>query len=634
MSARSLFTVNSETSLLSAQESKYFVINAEERTITPPASFKNFGVTSDENSKRVYFECPRVVGDNLDLTTLALRINFQNAKGEKDSYIVEDVTIDGDLIHFSWLLSRKCTRYNGALIFIVCAVKTDAEGVIKNEWNTTTCSGSVLTGLEVDAPEIPEDTTDLVSQLLDIVNSSIESAQDAAAETLEIIKTAEAEALDNIAASLDPTLKESGKAADAKAVGDELETKADALICSAAGFSIVVSDSAESTLKGLTVYGKTTQDGTPTPDAPIDLVSVESPTVSVYGRNLVDIDSMLNDQLIKNTDGTYTLTKNGTGSLRFSARFECNLPKGVYSLSVGNVSGTEETVRVALTYSNGSEAAIVVPKIINAEDSIVKIGLYIPADREDGAYTTFSNLVLMSGEAVAEYEPYKEEQSLALPYSLHGIPVDSGGNYTDEQGQQWICDEVDLERGVYVQRVYSYAVTGSEIMHDNGLDEVAEAGNIRVEINGLNLPQPISENNIGLCTHYNYRVTNKTPISCWVHDHVNTGYGRLRFVETLVNFPTLADFISFAKAQYDAGKPITIFYAILTPLETALTEDEIADYKTLLTNAPNTTLLNSHNAYMALKYAADIDKYISGHYVPLSQYLALEERVAALEGVQ
>lgn len=43
--------------------------------------------------------------------------------------------------------------------------------------------------------------------------------------------------------------------------------------------------------------------------------------------------------------------------------------------------------------------------------------------------------------------------SFSTPNGLPGIPVASGGNYTDENGQQWICDEVDLGRGVYVQRI-------------------------------------------------------------------------------------------------------------------------------------------------------------------------------------
>ena len=48
-----------------------------------------------------------------------------------------------------------------------------------------------------------------------------------------------------------------------------------------------------------------------------------------------------------------------------------------------------------------------------------------------------------------------ERQTITLqtPNGLPGIPVTSGGNYTDPQGQQWVCDEVDSERGVKVQRV-------------------------------------------------------------------------------------------------------------------------------------------------------------------------------------
>lgn len=48
-----------------------------------------------------------------------------------------------------------------------------------------------------------------------------------------------------------------------------------------------------------------------------------------------------------------------------------------------------------------------------------------------------------------------KEQTLTLqtPTGLFGIPVTSGGNYTDQNGQQWICDEIDLERGVKVQRI-------------------------------------------------------------------------------------------------------------------------------------------------------------------------------------
>lgn len=187
MSVRSLYTT---TSLLSVDNEKYFVIDAQSRSITPPSTFKNFGVESDENSNRVYFKCPRYVGNTLDLSTLNLRVNYKNAKGDKDQYIVTDVTVDGDNVIFSWLLSRKCTMYSGILSFIVCAVKTNSSGVIVNEWNTTLCTGAVLGGLEVEAPEIPEDVNDLVNQLVDLINESVANVKVAEAQAIEAVSKA------------------------------------------------------------------------------------------------------------------------------------------------------------------------------------------------------------------------------------------------------------------------------------------------------------------------------------------------------------------------------------------------------------------------------------------------------------
>ena len=56
---------------------------------------------------------------------------------------------------------------------------------------------------------------------------------------------------------------------------------------------------------------------------------------------------------------------------------------------------------------------------------------------------------------IKTYTPYVEPQSLTLatPNGLPGVPVSKDGNYTDENGQQYICDEIDLARGKYVQRV-------------------------------------------------------------------------------------------------------------------------------------------------------------------------------------
>lgn len=54
---------------------------------------------------------------------------------------------------------------------------------------------------------------------------------------------------------------------------------------------------------------------------------------------------------------------------------------------------------------------------------------------------------------VSDGADQNQQLSIQTPNGLPGIPISSGGNYTDADGQQWVCDEVDFERGVYVQRI-------------------------------------------------------------------------------------------------------------------------------------------------------------------------------------
>ena len=156
-------------SLRDGEHSEYFVIDGESRIITPPSDFENLGVESDENSERMWFECPKIVGDDIDLTDCNIYINFRNAKGEADRYLVDDVKTEGELIYFSWKLTRKVTRYKGTVHFVVCATIANKYGEIINEWNTTLCSGAVLEGLEVDTPTIDESTSDIIEQLVEMV---------------------------------------------------------------------------------------------------------------------------------------------------------------------------------------------------------------------------------------------------------------------------------------------------------------------------------------------------------------------------------------------------------------------------------------------------------------------------------
>ena len=152
---------------MNAIEHPYCIIDADSRKITVPDEYKLLGVESDENVERVYFKCPKIVGDGIDLSTLGLRINYQNANSQKDSYPVDDLTVENEFITFSWLLSRKAVAYKGSVKFIVCAVRIGDNAEISNEWNTTLASAEVLEGLEVDLSGIPdEEGKDLLEALI------------------------------------------------------------------------------------------------------------------------------------------------------------------------------------------------------------------------------------------------------------------------------------------------------------------------------------------------------------------------------------------------------------------------------------------------------------------------------------
>ena len=156
---------------------EFCTIDPETRTITVPLSKRILGTESDQETNRLYFKCPKVVGDNVDLSLFSLRINYQNAGNKKDQYLVEDIKEEGDTITFSWLLKRSVTAYKGNVKFILCAVKTTEDGEIKNEWNTTlNTECESLEGMEVDRAAVEEETKDIVEQLIAMMNQSAENA--------------------------------------------------------------------------------------------------------------------------------------------------------------------------------------------------------------------------------------------------------------------------------------------------------------------------------------------------------------------------------------------------------------------------------------------------------------------------
>lgn len=265
-------------------------------------------------------------------------------------------------------------------------------------------------------------------------------------------------------AVIDATLTQEGEAADAAATGKRLteienavDEKADKarqniLIGTETGNPVSVSDAFSAPLCGLTVYGRSTQDGTPSPDNPVPIVSAGdsgSVAVKVTGRNLLNITDgsrIARGITITAKDGLISISGTATSSGYAWLDIPPLIISGVATLSSSitsqKVKLVSETWAVVLSSNTAAKMSDMATRIV-----------FIVTEGQTYNLTGVK-VQLELGTTATAYSPYREQLFiLPTPNGLPGIPVTSGGNYTDPTGQQWVCDEVDLERGVQVQRV-------------------------------------------------------------------------------------------------------------------------------------------------------------------------------------
>ena len=217
-----LMSTKEDVNLLS-EESDICTIDAKTRVIFVPSTIVVGGVQSDKNAERIKFSCPKIVGDNLDLSKFSVRINFENVSSVdfnvsiKDQYICDDVAVDGENVTFSWLIGRNAARYMGTVRFIVCAVKTDSDSNISVEWNTTIAEVPVLEGIEIDQPQIGQEEKDVINQLLELTKNT-------SAEAIQNVNSAKEQAIKDIQSVSQPdtTLTIEGGLAEAKATGEAI----------------------------------------------------------------------------------------------------------------------------------------------------------------------------------------------------------------------------------------------------------------------------------------------------------------------------------------------------------------------------------------------------------------------------
>lgn len=451
---------------------EHFVIDPITRNITNSQAKKISVMQYDHNSERFTFEIPKVDGHDMTVCD-RVEIHYINMdaldKTLKSTgvYEVKDIRPSSDnsgVAVFSWLLSRNCTKYAGSLTFLIHFACT-TDGVEDYAWNTAIFQSITIGNGMNNGEEVIEPYADVLAQwkddLFGVGDTQEQRLLDVSAEQQAAI-TARGEAV--LA-----TIPDEYEALSALADGN-YRNKAGAIILNAKGESIAVNDASDYPIQNLKVFGKSTQDGTPTPDTPVAIVSVENPVITV------------------------------------------------------------------------------------------------------------------------------DEQTLSIPRTLPGIPVSSGGNYTDENGQQWICDEVDLARGVYMQRIRTETFAGGNADYWWEYNSTGYEGYARTlsdMLSGLRWN--------GYCNRFPSHPAASTEPGLWFGADNNVLY--LHSTKEL--FPTLDQFKEWLTAN-----PMVVVYPLATPIETPLSDAEINAFKALHSNKTVTTVLNDSGAFMEVEYIADTKTYI------------------------
>lgn len=281
---------------------------------------------------------------------------------------------------------------------------------------------------------------------------------------------------------------------------------------------------------------------------------------------------------------TYTVNENGvlvTGTATSNSSVYLHKDKtprlthGTYYLTT---KGLSASVVLNFFYVGKITSDVQNQQVVLTKD--VEYSLVLQLQKGVTANTTVQ--VSLTRNTITAYSPYREQLlTLPTPNGLPGIPVTSGGTYTDPQGQQWVCDEVDLERGVKVQRIYRVDVDGENVKFE------------QADVYANLVPQGI-------------------PIA------LVTGGEGTRAISTFTSLPwfynTASQFLYLiaanisdqlnASCKKQLGK---VYYALATPIETPLTPAEIAAYKALTAYGPDTVVQASDGAGVKLGYQRDVN---------------------------
>lgn len=327
----------------------------------------------------------------------------------------------------------------------------------------------------------------------------------------------------------------------------------------------------------------------PNPDYPQEIKSVVNPTVKLLGSNILKIrDGEYQDVGCTITVSNGVIKLNGTSTDNKCIYLPIDTPSMLKEgteiiFCPNNIGGTEHLNKCYVDYSNENTKSLSItsntintPYVITRQDARYEFKLSIKITRGNNFNNETWKPQILIGKQITPFEPYKE-QSIQLPITLNAIPVSSGGNYTDQSGQQWICDEVDLERGVLVQRTRTMVFSDS-----SGFKVEQTINGIRFVYSVENLKK--TDTQTADANAFCSALVLGNPGGTW----------RTPDIFTIINMTLFVRFKNITSLdelrQYLQQTPMSLTAILVTPIETPLTSVEIADFNAFITYYPVTNI--------------------------------------------
>ena len=214
------------------------------------------------------------------------------------------------------------------------------------------------------------------------------------------------------------------------------------------GNPAVCENSAAWGLQGLKIYGKSVQNGMPSPENPVPIVSSGEGGIlkmNISGLNLFNSS--------EHYDG---IMSGGNIGQTVAPTTNSAYPNAVYFPRIA-VDSSKKYSWDFSALENGS-IRFYSNDNISTMNSIALSGKQLGFSLAEGtnfiSINSFNGMIapcmFCEGEDLLPYESFKTPQSITLstPGGLPGIPVELGGNYTDSAGQQWICNDRDYAAGL------------------------------------------------------------------------------------------------------------------------------------------------------------------------------------------